>query len=264
LGLDRMLSPEAGRSSVEVDLLDFGLLERLFEGADGLIHLARVPFPYASSGYDAERRVWKKPDTRGDAGRFSVNVAMTNNVLAAAAALGVKRVVMGSSFAVYGLYYPSRPMMPRYLPIDEVHPRQPDDAYGLTKLIGENLADAYVSRGTGQVASLRFPGVSPADAAAIVAKRADPMARGIAGLWTYIDVRDAAESCRLALEQTLDGHEAFNICAPMTFMNVPTAELIRSYLPDVRNMQHADSGNWAGYDTRKARERLNFMARHVL
>ena len=32
---------------------------------------------------------------------------MTNNVLAAAEIVGIKKIVCGSSLAVYGLYYPS-------------------------------------------------------------------------------------------------------------------------------------------------------------
>src|SRR4051812_13878852 len=132
-------------------------LEEILRGADALLHLARIKFPYTASGWDASARVWNKPDTLGDAERFSGNVAMTSNVLAAAFATGVKRVVLGSSFAVYGLYYPSHPMAPDYLPIDEAHPRRPDDPYGLSKLVGEELADGFARRSSMQIASLRFP-----------------------------------------------------------------------------------------------------------
>jgi nucleoside-diphosphate-sugar epimerase len=90
------------------------------------------------------------------------------------------------------------------------------------------------------------------------------MARGIGGLWTYIDVRDAATACRLAFERDFSGHQAFNICAPTTFMTVPTDELIERYLPNVRSAAPEGSANWAGYDTRKARELLGFEARYML
>lgn len=264
VGLDRTALPAAAGSSIVVDLFTTAQLDQLLEGADGIIHLARIPFPYAASGYDAKGRTWRKPDLLGDAQRFSANVTMTNNVLAVAAGRGIRRIVMGSSFAVYGFYYPSRPLLPTYIPVYECHPRAPDDPYGLTKLIGEDLADAYVTRLPAQVASLRFPGVSPPDHGGFPAKRRDPMARGTAGLWTYIDVRDAATACRLALEHDLEGHQAFNICAPVTFMRDGTRALLRKYLPEVVDIRGPEDGNWAGYDTTKAQRILGFKAGHLV
>ena len=106
---------------------------------------------------------------------------MTYNTLTVACVAGVRKIVIGSSFAVYGLYYPSRPLMPEYLPVDELHPRKPDDPYGLTKLLGEQLADAYASNGGTQIASLRFPGVSRETPHSISERAEEPMARGFGG-----------------------------------------------------------------------------------
>jgi nucleoside-diphosphate-sugar epimerase len=246
------------------DLTDIHHVERVLAGADVLIHLARVPFPYTRAGYDAATRTWSKPDRFGDALRFSTNMTITNNVLTAAVSAGATKIVIGSSFTIYGLYYPSRPLLPDYLPIDEQHPRRPDDPYSLTKLIGEELADACVRWNSVQIASLRFPGVSGEDHSGFVEKRKHPMARGIGGLWTYVDVRDAANACRLAFEHDFVGHEAFNICAPTSFMETPTEDLVRRYLTEVRDVRTAQSGNWAGYSTSKAATLLGFEARHLL
>lgn len=249
---------------VKADLNDIEQLERALRGADAVVHLARVPFPYTSEGYDAITRTWRKPDHNGDAGRFNLNLAMTYNTLTAAYAAGVRKIVIGSSFAVYGLYYPSRPLLPEYLPIDEVHPRKPDDPYGLTKLLGEQLADAHASNGGTQIASLRFPGVSRESQHSISERQKNPVARGIGGLWTYIDARDAATACRLALEADFDGHEAFNICAPKTFMKSPTDELLRRYLAEVPCPRKGLDDCWAGYNSSKARGMLGFEARYLL
>jgi nucleoside-diphosphate-sugar epimerase len=249
---------------VKADLNDIEQLESALRGADAVAHLARVPFPYTSGGYDAITRTWHKPDHNGDASRFNLNLAMTYNMLAAAYAAGVRRIVMGSSLAVYGLYYPSRPLRPEYLPIDELHPRKPDDPYGLTKLLGEQLADACASNGGTQIASLRFPGVSRESPRSISERQQDPMARGAGGLWTYIDARDAATACRLALEADFGGHEAFNICAPKTFMKISTDELLRRYLAEVPCSRKGLDDCWAGYDSSKARRMLGFEARYLL
>lgn len=244
---------------VIVDLTDVRSLERVVRGADAVIHLARMKFPYTASGYDAAARVWKKPDALGDAERFSANVAMTCNVLTAAFAAGVRRLVLGSSFAVYGLYYPSRPMVPDYLPIDEAHPRRPDDPYGLSKLAGEELAEGFARRNPMHIASLRFPGVAGEDHAAFLKVQSLAL-RGPGGLGTWIDARDAAAACRAALEARFDGHEAFNICAPTTLLEMQT----RQVFPEVTDIRTHAGGNWAGYDTGKAEKMLGFKACHTL
>jgi nucleoside-diphosphate-sugar epimerase len=248
---------------VTVDLDDIEQIDRVIKGADGLVHLARIPFPYTAAGYDPATRTWRKPDHAGDVALFNRNLAMTCNVIAAARATGVRKIVIGSSCTIYGLYYPSRPLLPDYLPIDEAHPRRPDDPYSLTKLLGEHLADAIAASTGMQVASLRFPGVSRENLHSIARQR-DPMARGIGGLWTYIDARDAATACRLALEADFGGHETFNICAPTTFMDTPTDELLRQYLPNVRCLKTFSEPNWAGYDSSKAERVLGFKARHLV
>ena len=66
-------------------------------------------------------------------------------------------------------------------------------------------------------------------------RREDPMVRGLGSFWSYIDVRDAATACRLALEATFEGHQAFNICAPTTYLTTPTDSLLDRHLPDVRS-----------------------------
>jgi nucleoside-diphosphate-sugar epimerase len=114
------------------DLTILSHAEKIMAGADVVIHLARVPFPYCADGYDPQTRTWRKPDRSGDAAKFIYNLNITSNILTAAQSAGVKKVVMGSSFTVYGLYYPSRPLLPDYLTVDEGHPRRPDDPYSLT------------------------------------------------------------------------------------------------------------------------------------
>jgi nucleoside-diphosphate-sugar epimerase len=246
-----------------VDLLDARALEAAFRGADAVVHLARAKFPYTASGYDAATRAWRKPDPLGDTERFSANVAMTYNVLAVAGLTGIRKLVLGSSFAVYGLYYPSRPCAPEYVPIDEAHPRRPDDAYGLSKLAGEDLAEGFARMGGMQIASLRIPGVAGEDHAAFRKVQAIEI-RGPGGLGSWIDARDAAAACCAALESRFDGHQAFNICAPTTVYDRPTRELVREQFPELSDIRSDAGGNWAAYDTRKAERMLGFKACHRL
>lgn len=261
--VDRVTCPWELCRSLVVDLMDVRAVERVFRGAHAVVHLAREKFPYTASGYDAAGRVWEKPDALGDAERFSGNVTMTYNVLTAAFATGVKRLVLGSSFAVYGFYYPSRPMGPDYIPIDEAHPRRPDDPYGLSKLAAEEFADGFARRSSTQIASLRFPGVAGEDHAEFLSLQSLAM-RGPGGLGTYVDARDAASACRSALEAQFDAHQAFNICAPTTLLEMPTRGLLRSQFPELTDIRRHEPGNWAGYDTTKAEKVLGFKACHIL
>ncbi|MBL8589336.1 MAG: NAD(P)-dependent oxidoreductase [Methylobacteriaceae bacterium] len=64
---------------------------------------------------------------------FAANVEGTRVLLEAAGRAGARRFIFASS----GEVYPEN--VPAYLPIDESHPLQPRSAYGLTKLIGEEM-----------------------------------------------------------------------------------------------------------------------------
>jgi nucleoside-diphosphate-sugar epimerase len=245
-----------------VELEKFDALVSHFQNADAVVHLARVRFPYTETGFDPAEQKWNFTDPAGDAGRFKQNVAVTNNVLTAAQECGVRRVVCGSSLAVYGLYYPASPVLPDYLPVDEEHPRRPQDPYGLTKLVGEQLCDGFAIRTGAQVASLRFAGVyTEAHRTMLLERRKEPLIRGTGALWSYVDARDAARACRLALEANFAGHQTFNICAGSTLMETSTRELIATYLPGVSELRSGLEGTNSAYSVVKARKVLAFESR---
>jgi nucleoside-diphosphate-sugar epimerase len=79
-------------------------------------------------------------------GVFDANVAATTNVLAAALAAGIRKVVHVSSSGVYGV--------PRTVPVTEDHPQRPIGSYGRSKVRSEELCREYLARGL-DVAMLR-------------------------------------------------------------------------------------------------------------
>jgi nucleoside-diphosphate-sugar epimerase len=246
------------------DLSKASLLQDYFKGVDAVVHLARQRFPYTETGFNVTAQRWEFSDRAGDAERFNWNIAMTNNVLTASEIAGVRKIVCGSSLAIYGLYYPITPRAPDYLPVDEEHPLRPQDPYGLSKLVGEKLCEALSQRSGIQIASLRFSGIYTEQHRALLAERSkNPLIRGTGALWSYIDARDAARACRLALETDFAGHQAFNVCASVTIMETPTRELVSRYLPQVQLVRDGE-GNWCGYDTKKAETVLVFRALHLI
>ncbi|HEY7558475.1 MAG TPA: NAD(P)-dependent oxidoreductase [Candidatus Binatia bacterium] len=259
--LDMAVPAEQACPSFAVDLREVKGLFSVFEGAEAVMHLARIPFPYTANGFDPTSGLWRTPDIAADTERFSRNVTISYNVLVASVEAGVKRIVSGSSLAVYGLYYPAAPNAPDYLPVDENHSLVPQDPYGMTKLVGEKLCDSFARKKQIQIASLRFAGIATDEQyPSLREKRKDPLWRGTGALWSYIDVRDAAVACRLAAERDFSGHEAFNICAPQTILKEPTLEIVQRYLPKVKVIKSGLKGNWCGYDAGKAERQLGFRA----
>lgn len=248
LSLDRQPHPSGHSPSLVADLLDPVVLFGACAGVDGVVHLA----------------AHIKPGIDSDYATFNDNTQMTYNALCAAAEHGVKRVVLASSLAVYGYLYGHPHGTPDYLPIDEAHPCRPTDPYGLSKQVGETMADSFALRDGMSIASLRLPGINyDPGFKRIFSLMRDPVFRR-PGFWTYVDVRDAALACRLAIEARLSGHRVFNVAAPTSNMREPTLELIARFFPKLRDIRCKDASNWSGMDCSRAQRELGFVACHTL
>ena len=228
------------------DLRRSGDLYEAFKGVGAVIHLG----------------AYQAPNLAPDCETFSNNVTATYNVLKAAVDVGVPRVVCASSIAAYGFLYAPRIWAPDYLPLDEAYPCRPQDPYALSKVFGEQLADSCTRYSDITVVSLRFSGVNFDLTYSELPRRwADPGLR-MGTFWSYVDARDAAVACRLAIETPLSGHEVFNIAAPTSRYLEPTDELVRRYSPGTR-VKEGYSGHWGGLDVAKAAELMGFEAVYV-
>ena len=195
---------------------------------------------------------------------FGNNVTSTYNVLRAAADLGVKKVVIASSTAAFGFIYAKNLWPPDYLPVDETHPSKPQDSYGLSKVIGEQIAYSIVIVHKDMtISSLRFPGVNFDLSYESFRDRWRNPATRASGFWTYIDARDAAMTCRMALEAKFHGHEVFIAAAPNNCMIQTTLELIKKYLPKGAKIKTVSGTHWSCVDSAKARRMLGFKPNHV-
>jgi nucleoside-diphosphate-sugar epimerase len=220
------------------DLTDYGETVDALKGADAVVHLAAIPAPGL------------KPDEL----TFRVNATSTYNVFAAAPILGLERVVWASSETTLGL--PFEREQPRYAPIDEEHPLLPESSYALSKVVSEEMARQF-SRWNGiPHVGLRFSNVmEPHDYERFPGFWDDPELRRW-NLWGYVDARDVAQSCRLALEADLAGAEAFIVAAADTVMNRPSADLMAEVFPDVELRGVAEFGTLLSID--KARRLLGY------
>ena len=174
---------------------------RSLAGYDAVMHVAGIPHPLN----DPAKRV------------FDVNVNGTFNVLEAAAQHGIAKVVFTSSESTMGFAFAAHRLAPLYIPVDESHPARPQDPYGLSKVVSEQICKTYSDRFGLRTVCLRMPWVWLPDDAQ------HPFYRSLVAeypqwyknLWTFVDARDVATAHRLALEVELEQqHEAFFITGP--------------------------------------------------
>ena len=231
--------------ALTVDLCDLGQVYGALAGTEAVIHLAAIPAPV---GFPPEVV-------------YGNNILSQFNVFEAAATLGIRRVVSASSVSALGFPWQHRWSEPLYVPIDEKHPLLPQDAYGLSKANGEEIAAAYCRRGAGSAASLRFATIVEVASyrRLIAAVRADPGAYAHL-LWSYVDLRDAAEACVLALTTPFEGHHACFITAGDTASELPTDELVDRYYPRVPRRSGHRPARWSLLNGTQAATVLGYHA----
>jgi nucleoside-diphosphate-sugar epimerase len=199
------------------DIEDLASLEAAFDGCDAIIHLAAI----REAGL-------APPDVT-----FRVNAQGTVNCLEAAVKVGAQRFVFASSEAVLGFSYRERDFKPDYFPIDEAHPLQPQDSYGMSKIAAEEACRSYTRAGKLSTVCIRpcyCWGVSLGDEALESVLNPQDHYRS---LWVYIHLRDIARAYRLACENPDIEHETFYVVASDIRSNVPTAELVDRFYPGV-------------------------------
>jgi len=237
-------------SHLPFHIVDIRQLDQVRAGLDGcnaVVHLAAIPSPRA--GY---------ADLV-----FGTNVTGTFNVLESAAMLGIERVVNVSSSSALGVAYAERPVPLQYVPIDEAHPLMPQDVYGLSKQLGEECCAAFHRRTGGVAVSMRFPLIwnHQRDPDLLATLAADEQ-QGRHTLWSYIDIRDAARACRLAVEVPGVRDEAMYIAAPTTFAQRPSAALARQYFPTAA-IRGDEQSYWAFHDCTRAAMLLGFTTNYT-
>jgi len=240
VSLDVQISPETLGISVKVDLTDLGQVFNALTGADAVVHLAAIPRP---KGFTSQVV-------------FQNNVLSTYNILEAAAGLGIQKVVIASSESVYGLAHSG----PNYVPMDEDHPLSPIDSYALSKVLNEKTAEMFHRKTGIQIVSLRIGNVmDPEDYDRFPAFEAEKR-KNI--LWSYIDARDVASACRLAIEKDGLGAAILNIAADDTSMSIKSADLMTSCYPNVNDIREPINDFVTLLSNKKAKALLGWQPIH--
>jgi len=243
--LDQEL-PEDGHEAVEYRALDLTEAGPVFDvvtevDPDAVVHWAAIPVAGTHAGVDL----------------YENNTLAAHNVLTAAGRVGAD-VVQASSDGAYGFFFAEPTPLPDELPITESHALRPEDPYGLSKVVTEEIAKTVVRRDGISVASLRpswiqLPGEYPCRDPEYV----EDLSAGAGNYWSYVDVRDVVDLVEAALDADLDGHEAFNCVGPDNALGRPLAELLREQYGDVPEDSSVE-GDAAAYSTAKAQRLLGW------
>lgn len=249
VAVDRVLPPaELARQALYIDLSNAGSVYGALAGADAVVHLGAYPDTSHHPGEEV----------------FTNNTSATANVAAACVALGIQRVVYASSITVYGLDYQARNGGIPFLPSDENVTKRPDDFYALSKWVGEETLTLAAQEHGLQVASLRICFVVGPDE---YDKRGRPRGNrdASAGLWSYVDSRDVAQSARLALEHLDDlgpGNHPFNIGAADAHSAEPLCEVIPKFVPELAGLTTKLTETTPAYSIEKAQKILGYAPRY--
>ncbi len=243
LNVDTKLPREALCPTVITDLTQLGQAYGVLQGAHAVVHMAAIPVAYSHPNEVT----------------FQNNVMSTYNILEAAAGLGIKRAVTASSESSYGIVFAVHPFSPQYVPIDEDHPQLPQDAYGLSKIVNEKTGDMFYQQTGMQVVSFRIGNIiTPAMYKRFPEFIHQPEERERI-LWSYVDARDVASACRLAVECDGRGSIAINLAADDTSMDVKSRDLMRARYPDVTDFRESLDGFETLLSNKLAKERLGWQ-----
>ncbi|KAF0138399.1 MAG: hypothetical protein FD122_3802, partial [Stygiobacter sp.] len=232
----------------KADILQLADVLAAVKGYDAIIHSAGIPHPLE----DSAERV------------FRVNVNGTFNIFEAAAQNGIKKVVFTSSESTLGFAFMVNRMTPEYIPIDETHPTRPQDTYGLSKVVCEQICRTYSAKYGIRTVALREPWIWVPEEGTI------PFYKQLVAeyenwnknLWTYVHVFDVAQAHRLAVEKDLENQcETFFITAKENWTGKDSRELIHKFYPEVKKFAESFSGAQAIISHNKAKQFLGYEPR---
>ena len=190
---------------IEGNVLDLDTVRASMSGQDAVIHLAAI-----DAGVPAE------PE-----GYFGVNVMGTWNTVQAAREAGIRKVVLASSVSATGIGEMRPDFPPEYLPVDEAHAMKPAHAYGVSKLVVEDIARGFALHGDMSITCLRPVAVIvEANLQRAVDRAADPGHRWLAA---YVTGEDTGRAFAAALDYDAP-FDAMFIAADDSASPVPTLE----------------------------------------
>lgn len=225
------------------DLTVIGEVRAALAGVDAVAHLGAIANPLQAPEPEVHR----------------TNVEGTFAVLLAAEEHGLRAVALASSINAIGGAFSARPRYDRF-PVEEDHASYCEDAYSLSKWVGEQQAAAFARRRPDvPISCLRFHALAEdRDAAARVAGD-DAEARRHRDLWGWTSLDSAAAACLRALQRGTPGCTVYHVVASQTMCPLPSEQLAARWYPDVP-LRAPLAGTSGFYSTARALTELGWDA----
>jgi len=220
------------------------LMQRALRDVNAVVHLAALRSPHL----DTPLRT------------YTLNTSATFNALSSAAESGVRVAIHASSISVLGFSFAQERLYPKYLPIDEAHPKVLSDPYGLSKAADEETVRYIRNRHKIDIYAPRFPYVG--DLENLLAERAAKIAAddsfGTQDFWAYLEISDAVKAIITLIEERpkLDD-PVLNVVAPNTLARTKTRELMAKHFTE-RDWQSLPDGYGALFDSSKIQAKTSF------
>jgi UDP-glucose 4-epimerase len=254
VGIDRKDGhPNESRFAFEkADLTVMQDALRALDGIEAVIHLAGIPHPLSDPADDV----------------YKANALGTFVTAWAAGEVGVKKFIYASSESVLGTAFHPTKYIPEYFPIDERHPTEPVDPYGISKLAAEAAVFGAAQHFGFAAAALRMPwiwGTDNAERRELYKGLIAQYPNWFKNLWAFIDARDAAQAFVLALQADLEIGvlEKYYIVNDHTWVSPvrSSKSLIEEYFDGVKVNLDPDSG-FSLISNAKAKRELDWKPVH--
>lgn len=190
------------------DLLDYPKLLQKMKGCEQVVHLAAIPRPVKGKGFEEY---------------FEANDLATFNIIKAAIANGVKRIIYASSTSIYGVEVgipfkipirEDQPFVSQYITSDRISSGGEYLAYHTSKVIAEQMLAWYGLTKKIQTVALRFGPVN------------------VKYLGTSVSLENAAQAIKLALDSKKEfWYEAFSIVDELDHIDISKAKKVLGYKP---------------------------------
>lgn len=241
------------------DLTDLAVAQRVIADIrpEAVIHLAAIAVPFSAP----EQVI------------LQTNAALAYNVSRASVDAGVRKIVIASSPTVFGYGAPAG-WTPERLPLDEtMHPR-PWNAYALSKLLAEQVAQMFVAELGDAVRFAAFRPcyvIAPEEWRGALTQQGHTVAERLArpelsapAIFNYVDARDAAAFLDRLIEALDDipNAQTFIVGAADALAREPLSELIPQYIPDAAAAATALTGTQPAFSIAKAQRMLGWNPRY--
>lgn len=191
------------------DLLDYEKLKQTMAGCSQVVHLAAIPRPVEGKGFEEY---------------FQANDLTTLNVIRAATAHQLKRIIYASSTSIYGVEVgipfktpikEDQPFVSQYIPANRLSCGGEYLAYHDSKVIAEQMLSWYGLMKKIQTVALRF---GPID---------------VKYLGTSVSINNATQAIKLVLDSAKEfWYEPFTIVDELPHIDITKAKTILGYQPE--------------------------------